>query len=462
MKGKGKAPQEKDKERDIKDCPLQFPDLCTVDHAKDCVKYTQVLGRDESGHISLDELDAIQADIEILLASVGKRLKLLGSENSILSSWPDKKDGKKSSSGKGSDSANQSSTPTKRKGTPTEDKEKERPPSKKFKDSGGRSSQPATPTSAARSKGKNSQSKGQTDDSGVSELSAEVPKAHKNDAVNRFWTSVEPYCAPITPEDLRVIEEMLKSYEEETEYMKIPPLGIHYSERWAEEDLLEEQNEGAKISEKKKSGGQSNKEVNGNSTSEASSLLKKVDPKKNDYFLDDSPFGPLTQRLVSALIEDNLMTPMDDAMADTAECADEAPAISPRMLAKQLNIGNPATLERRIRKELEEQGILEKEEEEEDDPNDEVLAELRRKQQELRAISQQNINILKSLYRQGQEDMARQDLKKKLQAADSEVMDAYRKIQNARQKKKSPTKKEKDAIVKALKDRDTIIKALEL
>ena len=34
--------------------------------------------------------------------------------------------------------------------------------------------------------------------------------------------------------------------------------------------------------------------------------------------MDDSPFGPLTQRLVSALIEDNLMTPMDDTMADIA------------------------------------------------------------------------------------------------------------------------------------------------
>ena len=34
--------------------------------------------------------------------------------------------------------------------------------------------------------------------------------------------------------------------------------------------------------------------------------------------MDDSPFGPLTQRLVSALIEDNLMAPMDDAMQDMA------------------------------------------------------------------------------------------------------------------------------------------------
>lgn len=41
-----------------------------------------------------------------------------------------------------------------------------------------------------------------------------------------------------------------------------------------------------------------------------------------------------------------------------AESPDEAPAISPRVLAKQLNIGNPAHLEKRIRKELEEQGEI--------------------------------------------------------------------------------------------------------
>ncbi|XP_013085123.2 transcriptional adapter 3-A-like [Biomphalaria glabrata] len=460
MKGKGKAPQDKDKDRDIKDCPLQFPDLNTVDHNKDCIKYAQVVSREEGGHISLEELDQLQADIEILLASVGKRLRQLGSENNILASWPEKKDGKKSV-GKGPETPSRSSTPTKRKGTPTD--ERERSSSKKFKDSNGRPSQPSTPTSGPRSKGKNSQSKGQSEDPTGSDTSiSETPKVPKNDAVNRFWLSVEPFCAPISTDDLRVIEEMLKAHEDEVEYMKIPPLGVHYTQRWAEEDLLEEQSDGSRITEKKKSSVHASNGVNGTTNSDAATLLKKAEYKKYDYFMDDSPFGPLTQRLISALIEDNLMTPIDDSMTDTAECADEAPAISPRMLAKQLNIGNPATLERRIRKELEEQGILEKEAEEEDDPNDEILAELRKKQQELRAISQQNVNILKSLYRQGQEDMARQDLKKKLQAVDADVMDAYRKIQIARQKKKSPTKKEKETIMKVLKDREALIKALEL
>ena len=45
------------------------------------------------------------------------------------------------------------------------------------------------------------------------------------------------------------------------------------------------------------------------------------DKGKNTYFssIKDEPlFGPLTQRLVSALIEENIMTPMDDDMEDGA------------------------------------------------------------------------------------------------------------------------------------------------
>ena len=41
-------------------------------------------------------------------------------------------------------------------------------------------------------------------------------------------------------------------------------------------------------------------------------------------------------------------------------------------------------------------------------------------------------------------------------------MEAYRKIQVARQKKKSPTKKDKEVIAKALKERETIVKSLDL
>ena len=42
-----------------------------------------------------------------------------------------------------------------------------------------------------------------------------------------------------------------------------------------------------------------------------------------------------------------------------------------------------------------------------------------------------------------------------------QVMEAFRKIQTARQKKKTPTKKEKDGAMRALKDRQEVVRQLE-
>ena len=72
----------------------------------------------------------------------------------------------------------------------------------------------------------------------------EIPKLPRNDTPNRFWTMVEPYCADITNEDLKVLEDLMRVHEDEHEYHKIPALGKHYSQKWAQEDLLEEQREG--------------------------------------------------------------------------------------------------------------------------------------------------------------------------------------------------------------------------
>lgn len=39
--------------------------------------------------------------------------------------------------------------------------------------------------------------------------------------VVRFWASVEPYCADITNEEIRLLEELLKPPEDEAEYYKV-------------------------------------------------------------------------------------------------------------------------------------------------------------------------------------------------------------------------------------------------
>lgn len=80
----------------------------------------------------------------------------------------------------------------------------------------------------------------------------------KLDAVDRFWTSIEPYCADITSNDMTLLYEnnmtvsrggahtMYLSFyclqhEEEQEYYKIPPLGKHYSYKWAMAEMQKEQ-----------------------------------------------------------------------------------------------------------------------------------------------------------------------------------------------------------------------------
>ena len=51
---------------------------------------------------------------------------------------------------------------------------------------------------------------------------------------------------------IQTLEELINGHNDDDEFLKIPPLGRHYSLRWAEDDLMQEQREGSRIGEKKK------------------------------------------------------------------------------------------------------------------------------------------------------------------------------------------------------------------
>lgn len=57
----------------------------------------------------------------------------------------------------------------------------------------------------------------------------------------------------------------------------------------------------------------------------------------------------------------------------------------------------------------------------EDNPDDEILTELRQKQQELKAVSNYVVSVTKTLLDKAREEMKKQELKKKLATADAEV-----------------------------------------
>lgn len=93
--------------------------------------------------------------------------------------------------------------------------------------------------------------------------------------------------------------------------------------------------------------------------------------------------------------------------------------------------------------------------------NDEILEEMRRCQNELKAVSAHNLGQLRRLLKAAKEEMVRQELRNKLARADAEVMEAYQKVSAARSKKRAPTKKERELAWKALKEREIILRELE-
>merc|ERR1712241_1035020 len=102
-------------------------------------------------------------------------------------------------------------------------------------------------------------------------------------------------------------------------------------------------------------------------------------------------------------------------------------------LVKSLNISNNEALEARVKKELQDQGILDPNDDEDNNAeNDEIHEELLRCQAELKAISAHNLQQLKRLTKAAKEEMARQELRNKLSNADQDVMEAYKKISAAR------------------------------
>ena len=76
-------------------------------------------------------------------------------------------------------------------------------------------------------------------------------------------------------------------------------------------------------------------------------------------------------------------------------------------------------------------------------------------------MSSKTQSQLKFLINESKKDLSRQAWMEKLKSADLEVMDAYRKILCAKQKKRQPSKKERDFAIKAIKDRELITKQID-
>nr|XP_002738778.1 PREDICTED: transcriptional adapter 3-like [Saccoglossus kowalevskii] len=159
------------------------------------------------------------------------------------------------------------------------------------------------------------------------------------------------------------------------------------------------------------------------------------------------------------------MTPLDDlTLIDTGSKGDntgsEANA-SPRNGNRPFTVPHTRALEARIREELLYQGLLDTDDQFGEDTDDEVLAELKKRQAELKALGAYNRSQKQKLYRLAKEEMKKQELRQKSRSIDNDVVEAYRRIQAARQKKRSPTKKERETALRALREREAVLKLLD-
>lgn len=236
----------------------------------------------------------------------------------------------------------------------------------------------------------------------------------KNEAPDKLWPFVEQFCATPTEEQINELEETIKAMDSSKDYFKIPALG------------------------KKDS-------------TPARSKSGKSRPKSGDE--EAAGLGALTQRLVSSLIEE-----VDDVGTDIYHAKGKVKNTKVKN-NKIIDMNNAKNLERRIRQQLEECKILNCQD---DIPytseEDEVLRELVVSQHDLLSIQRQNKDSMQRLLKRAKRHLELDNEREKLREANADVIAAYHRLIQAKQRKRKPSKREKDAAWKALEVQDSIFK----
>ncbi|XP_055372644.1 transcriptional adapter 3 [Condylostylus longicornis] len=433
---------------------VNIPFIKIGDNARLLPKYSSSLMRSKDDFVPAEDLDFIQLELESLLSTVAQRHRFLKLEYESL-----EKDDKRRSK----IVEKQPSSPGKRK----------RLDDKKSKTSQFKSTKQKNPNSTY-----SPAASLHTDDSSESTTHSipqqqqqqqhqqhqhhhphhhtqahHVPKKEqklmlpKNDIPNKFWLSVEPYCMPLTNEDLKLIDDLLEQYQGPL-IPPIPDLGPHYSSIWAAEDIKEEKD---------------NSSSNPKSKSKNSLHTNNMDSgdllKKGEKIMGEGITGPLTQRLVSALMEENLITD-GFSNADSNSSSENTTSNSASTLRSLSLMKNGISIEKRMKKELIEQGILDLDDFPKND-EDEILNEIKRVVAELTAISEFNRTELQNLKLAAKAELQRLEVKRKLDQVDQEIIEMYKKVLIAKQKRRPLTSNEQEDIFRLTQEQRRLCEQLD-
>lgn len=321
-------------------------------------KYTNVLSRTSEDGITMDDLDALQQDLEKLLTNCALRNRYFRTEIESIDKVEEKRD---------------------KRGKQTSLKRKRQDDKMKFKDI-------KNGTRIVKKHGL-----------GVNNFIVETPPLRhdvpkvtlpKNDTSEKFWASVEPFCAEIQKDDVAFLDTLIEECSKEIT-IKVPDIGEHFTSEWSDELLFEEQNV---------------------------TSTKGNDYKKNGFnTILDTLSHPKTQSLLSTL----------PATLDKFRVSD---------LGIFKNYSRKGCMEKRLKKELIDQGIFTVEELQKTTPEDEVLLEIKKCQHELITVNEYNKMELHKLRNNVAKDMKRQEVKEALKKCDSKVIELYNKILVSKQK----------------------------
>jgi len=440
-KGKGKVMTSKSSPETAEpsSSPI-IPHIRCQENAEQLPKYHAALLRPSTGELPPDDLEHIQAELETLLSTVALRYRVLKSE---LESNDSRR------------SKNLDRAPISRRGgaslVPTTVNNSGKP--RKFS-ANSPLNHPPTKISKLKNSSASPAPSQHTDDS--SDVSSHNPKHiyHRNDTPNKFWLSIEPFTVPISQEDIRLLDVLLDEYAGSLA-PQIPELGPHYATTWGIEDVKEEQdtNNQQQIVKGKKPNGQQNGDV--------------MRVLRNSKKMGEGITGPFTQRLVSALMEENLIndghhhstatatttTSTENSNSSLENIPNNTNMVHTRSATNLLKNGIAA--ERRIRKELIEQGILEAKDvtssgEGGQEDVDEVLSEVQKVRSDLIAIAESNTSQLTTLKEVAHNELKRLEIKRKLDDVDHEIVEQTKRVQLAKQKGRSLSKSERDEILRLI------------
>ncbi|RNA06121.1 transcriptional adapter 3 [Brachionus plicatilis] len=433
---------------------LSFPDVTPLDHVKMCPRYTSVLNRPEGDGVGIEELDSLQMEIESLLVSVIQRNRQLKIETMILDNE------------KISDNilAPQSSNSTTKAST--------------LNHNSNSSNNLATPKLSSSMLKKTKSFSGKPNIPPVQES----PPIVRNKIPDIFWQSVEPYCADITQEDIKYLKNQIEQSESFINSIpKIEPLGTHYSLQWAEDDLNQQVKEGARFPDLDSKSTPTNglKRKASVSSDQSTKKIEESIDRLNKAQSESLSYGPLTQRLISALIEQNLMTPFDNKLNDYLDrvCTPQSTYLSPKSMAKKFTFNFAGSnMEKKLKKTLIEQGILEPDESEKSElisddnseqsqedgcKDDEIAQEIINIHSELKLVSKQCKERLEELLGKAEQSLARQEIKKKIDSIDKEIINHFEIVKACRISKQPLDDKDKEQVLNLIKERDSLKQQLD-